>query len=207
MQAAYNDGRDINNFLKASCQFETLLLHDKTAEEVVKALQSLQTFAKKTCSMEKAAFFIYYSGHGQLVNGVTKGFTTTGEPIDLEDLIRRIANYANTYVVGFLDCCRETPAVETKGSMEVEEKTSGQICIIHAVGPKKKAVAVATTSGRSYVTDQFLNVMHTTKQTFPSCISKWAKRHPTLELLDKCQFDFQLKVQTGKFSSVLVTKC
>ena len=84
--------------------------------------------------------------------------------------------------------------------MEVEEKTLGQDCIIHAVGPQKKAVSVATTSGRSIVTDQFLNEMGTTKQTFPSCISHWAKRHPTLELIDKCQFEFQLKLQTGKLS-------
>ena len=193
----------MEHFLKSSCQFETILLHDKTAAEVVEALKSLQTFAKKTCGTAKSAFFVYYSGHGQIVNGVTKGFAITGEPIDLEDLIRCIANYSNTYVVGLLDCCREIPTVETKGSVEVVEKTFGQLCIIHAVGPKKKAVSLATSTGRSSVTDQFLSEMESTQQTFPSCISRWAKGHPTIELIDKCQFDFQLKMQTSKFLEFL----
>lgn len=41
-----------------------------------------------------------------MVNQTTNGYTTEGERLNLEDIVRKIAKYANTYVIGFFDCCR-----------------------------------------------------------------------------------------------------
>jgi len=92
---------------------------------------------------------------------------------------------------------RPIPPSETKGnSSEVTEKTKGQLCIIHAVGPKKKAVAVAESNKLSLVTGQFLGQMRNTNYTFPACIQRWAKLHETVEFIDKLQFEFPLKIQS-----------
>jgi len=33
--------------------------------------------------------------------------------------------------------------------------------------------------------------MKTSTHTFPSCLSLWAKKHPTVELVDKCIYEIQ----------------
>ena len=54
--------------------------------------------------------------------------------------MRKLAAYPNVYVIALLDCCRET-GLQTKGSSgPVPEKIGGQLFVIHAVGPTKKAV-------------------------------------------------------------------
>jgi hypothetical protein len=41
-----------------------------------------------------------------MVNQTTNGYTIEGERLHLEEIVRKIAKYANTFVVGFFDCCR-----------------------------------------------------------------------------------------------------
>ena len=99
--------------------------------------------------------FIYYSGHGLIVNGMTVGNTVNGTQFDLEIRIRKLALYTNVFVISLLDCCREAQnqPVITKGSgnENIPEILPGQIVIIHAVGPTKKAVARVSVGSGSQV--------------------------------------------------------
>jgi len=111
--------------------------------------------------------------------------------LDLEFKIRKLAIRANTFVIGFLDCCREIPDVTKKGDSEkIPDKVAGQLCLVHAVAPAKSAVA-ARNRELSEVTGEFLQVMKNAKLTFPSCIQAWAKQHKTVELIDKCTYEIK----------------
>jgi len=89
-----------------------------------------------------------------------------------------------------LDCCRQVPPENLKGL--VEEKTAGQLFLIHAVGPGKSAVTRPVASSLSEVTKDFLNIMGNATMTFPSCVKTWIKWHQTVEAVDKTKWEFPL---------------
>jgi len=128
--------------------------------------------------------------------------------LDLEIKIRKLAIRPNSFVVGILDCCREIPDSTMKGTSEqIPEKISGQFCIVHAVGPSKRALSVrGSVDGLSEVTRDFLHVMNNSKLTFPSCIQSWAKSHPTVELIDKCQFEIKFSDNAVLPSSLVTSR-
>jgi len=177
-------------------------LHDQEELNDINAQFNNLIEIAKTCASQKkkVAFFIYYSGHGLIVDGMTVGNTTLGIRVPLEANLRKLAIRPNSYVISLLDCCREvqrTPVV-TKGQGDsVPEKIAGQYCIIHAVGPSKSAVAVRkSVKDLSEVTKDFLQVMNSAKLTFPACLQQWAKAHATVELVDKCSYELQLTPNT-----------
>jgi len=72
------------------------------------------------------------------------------------------------------------------------EKLLGEFCIIHAVAPKRSAVAINSTDGLSEVTKELLDVLQKATTTFPACIEEWAKNHRTVEVNIKSNNEFQL---------------
>ena len=136
-------------------KFETTWINDdedgsKVNEEFEKLSKLARPLAK---TKEKALFFIYYSGHGSIMDGMTYAHTTHNSSIPFESKVRKLTMYPNTYVVSLLDCCREVQHQLTSKGMqdEIPEKVPGQLCLIHAVGPTKKAVAVRDSNSVSEV--------------------------------------------------------
>ena len=155
MATASNDGKAIRDYLE-ECDFHPTdgikwIKDQENPNEFVDSIKKMQETAKTVGKVkEKSLFFIYYSGHGALISGKTVGYTLTEDELHIEDAVRRLASYKNTYVIALLDCCREVQLV-AKGGNDTLVSTAGQFCIIHAVGPTKKAVSVRATSGVSEV--------------------------------------------------------
>ena len=135
------DGEEVNKFLTSS-GFQTNLLHDTIDNnEIEEKYDELVEVAKSfTKSKKKAIFFFYYSGHGSVIDGLTVGHNVINQQIDIEKKVRKLAAYPNVYVIALFDCCREVGNQQTKGSAASEERVAGQLVMIHAVGPTKKAV-------------------------------------------------------------------
>jgi len=194
LPSSVNDGEKIEELLKKA-GYSTTRLHDQDdPQKILDQFQELDNITKKVVTAkQKICLFVYYSGHGFQVNGMTSGKTISGSDLDLELKIRKLAIRPNSYVVAVLDCCREIPEIVKKGNSEaVPDKVAGQFCIVHAVGPSKSAVAVRNSVvGLSEVTGEFLNVMKNARETFPSCIQTWAKKHKTVELVDKCIYEIR----------------
>ena len=126
--------------------FQTNVLHDIVDNsEIEKKFDELIQVAKPLLhSKKKAIFFVYYSGHGSLIDGMTVGHTVIDQQIDIEKRVRKLAAYPNTYVIALFDCCREIGNLQAKGLSEKPEKVAGQLFVIHAVGPTKKAITKTT---------------------------------------------------------------
>jgi len=182
----------MRNFLE-EFHFDTKWLSEcQDNTEIDKQFEELRNHARLLSkTKQKALMFIYYSGHGTLIDGVTVGNTLQGTKFDLETQVRKLAIYSNMYVVGLFDCCRSIAPMQSKGAEAVPEKVVGQLCIIHAVAPSKSAITQQT--GNSEVTKSFLQLLRTSNDTFPSCVSKWAKSHKTVEIVDKCLYEVGLK--------------
>jgi len=147
---------------------------------------------KEFSSKGKAALYVYYSGHGLLVDGMTVACTVSGERFPIESKIRNLSTRPNCLVLSFFDCCLEIPPISEKGPKTVEEKTYGQLHIIHAVAPGKSAITRSDSNGLSEVTKEFLSFMEKTSMTFPANISAWTKHHKTVEAVDKMMWQFPL---------------
>ena len=56
----------------------------------------------------KTFIFLYYAGHGAMVNGQTVFVLNEKRNYPVEAQLRALAQLSNSYVVALLDCCRET---------------------------------------------------------------------------------------------------
>ena len=70
--------------------------------------------------------------------------------------------------------------------------TLGQLHLIHAVGPGKAAVSRTEKNSLSVVTEEFLKIMKTTNETYPSCLQLWFNNHRTVEVVRHMPFEFPL---------------
>jgi len=195
LSSSTNDGVAMKEYL-TGCNFDvTDSMHLKevtSADQIVKKFAELSEIVKDNASKDiKTAIYVYYSGHGLLVDGSTYGITVNGDRFPLEKKARDLSTRANSLVMGFFDCCRQIPPIVEKGPT-VLEKTSGQLHIIHAVGPGKSATSRPDVNGLSEVTKDFLLVMQKSTLTFPASILTWAKYHKTVETVDKMKWQFPL---------------
>jgi len=158
-------------------------------------------FCGKIRVTKKTAVFIYYSGHGLLVDGFTDGVTISGQEFPLEEKIRKLSLYPNSLVMSLLDCCREIPAKNVKGNMQ---QTVGQLHLLHAVGPGKAATTRPELDYLSEFTAEFLQKMKQALDPYPTCLKSWLRYHKKAECLDKMQFEFCLKLDTKPVEPVFV---
>jgi len=102
-----------------------------------------------------------------IVDGQTVGISISGNRFPLEENIRKMSLRSNCLLVGFLDCCRQIPAVQ-KGLLE--NRTKGQLFLIYAVGPGKSAITRNSSDNLSIVTNDFLQVVKKVSDPFPDCL-------------------------------------
>ena len=54
-----------------------------------------------------ALFFIYYSGHGVMNGSQTEGISIDGSRIPLDQYVKELSSYENTFTLALFDCCRD----------------------------------------------------------------------------------------------------
>ena len=59
--------------------------------------------------------FMYYAGHGGMVNNYLVSVLNEKRNYPIEKQLRTIAEEANSYVVALFDCCRETLPQASRG--------------------------------------------------------------------------------------------
>jgi len=208
LAASKNDGDEFEKFL-IKCNFKVTRIHDEKDEVKISneftVIDNILAKAKgdsKNVKQTNTAAFIYYSGHGFLVNGKTMGLTISGKRFPLEEKVRNMCTRTNCFVIGLFDCCREIPDEGTKGSAAAQGHTRGQLLLIHAVGPGKFATTRKDANGLSDVTRDFLRVMESAQGTFPECIDQWRRHHQTVEIVEKALYQFHLKPETSPASGL-----
>jgi len=192
-----SDGEAIFNLLTKKCGFSDLApvwLRDESTnpQNISEEFSRILKIALSAKINGKLLVFIYYSGHGTIdKQGQTCGHWTDGTSFELESTIRNISTCVNVAVISLLDCCREE---QKRGGefIKVEGKTKGQLSLIHAVPAGKSASAVI---GDLYskVTGEFLELMNHTTETYPECLTRWAKKHQTVCVTDKLVYEVKFK--------------
>ena len=160
-----NDGKHVREFLEDECRFpQPQWFREESSSEEIQAVfdKMIKNASRRSKENQKALYFVYYSGHGALIDGKTVGYTNSEEVIELETNVRKLALFPNSYVVALFDCCRDIHQ-QTRGG-QVEDplpRYPGQLYIIHAVAPGKKAVSVKSAYGIAQV-----NIFAPTSTTF-----------------------------------------
>jgi len=184
-----NDGDEVSKFLMER-GFSITRIHDEDYAKITDAFSDLDKKLANAKNIGKTVAFIYFSGHGVIVNGQTVGISVPGNRFQLEEKIRNMSLRSNCLVIGFLDCCREIVPEFQKGS--VPNITKGHLFLIYAVGPGKYTVTKNHKDKLSEVTNDLLNVLRTSVMPFPDCVESWANFHPTVEFVEKVQYKFNL---------------
>jgi len=141
----------------------------------------------------KALFVIYYSGHGTCCSGHTYAHTVTSEEINLDLHVQKLASRANSYVIGFFDCCRNI--IEKKGlsSQSVKApKTNGQLYVIYGT-PLGHAALDIKNDELSKATKSFLEHLNGKQDVmFPSSLMDWQAKSDGIQIVD--QAHLQVKI-------------
>jgi len=182
-------------FLAEECKFKVTKMQEINDENNIETqFNSInETLKENKSNNKKTAVFIYYSGHGLLVDGFTNGITKNGIWFPLEEKARKMSLFKNSLVMCLFDCCRQIPPKKEKG---IPDDTTGQLHILHAVGPGKSAITRAEVHGLSEFTEEFLQIMNKAKDPYPKCLKSWLKYHKKAEPIDKTQYFFGLKVDS-----------
>jgi len=188
-----NDGVEFTKFLEEECKFKVTNLQEILDENVIQMqFKSIENILRKNrLEGRKTAVFLYYSGHGFLVDGFTVGITLSGKEFSLEETIRKISLIPNSFVMSLFDCCRTIPPKDSKGKTDL---TTGQLHILHAVAPGKSALSRPEVNCLSEFTGEFLQRMKRSTESYPACVRPWLKYHKTAEYIDKSKFEFALKI-------------
>jgi len=188
LKHAKKDGLSMRNFLEER-GFEVECFLNKGKVEIEKELEKNIILADNLVRFDgKALFVVYYSGHGTFCDGDTYARTIAGEEINLDHYVQKLASRANTYVIGFFDCCRKI--IEKKGAPQSKDGPStGQLCTIYGAAPGKPALAV-TSDELSQATKLFME--HMTGKTdvaFPSCLKDWRAKSEGIQLVDQANLE------------------
>jgi len=102
-----NDGNQITAFL-ISCGFTVTHSHDEVHTKVEERFLEIKNILlnNNNTKPEKILVFVYYSGHGELTDGLTEGKDIKENLFKLEENIRNIATIPNCVVLSLIDCCR-----------------------------------------------------------------------------------------------------
>jgi len=180
MNAPSNDGKAMVEFLQNDCDFpqsNVKYLHEANYQDFDDERKAFIETAKRLAVDQNALFFLYYSGHGTLEDGLTVGHTVKGERIPLEEFGRQLACRSNTFVICLFDCCREILPKENdsigKGS-STSAQQYGQLCIVHGAAPSQRAFAYRNKS-LSQCTDAFLSFFRSGQagDKFPENLNQW----------------------------------
>ncbi len=108
-----NDAKNVEQLLSKILHFEVKTLINKTVRDVKKHFETFIAEEAEAIGYEEhkehknAIFFIYYSGHGCMLNGRTAGIDIEGNPINFDaEFIDEVGSRKNITLISFLDCCR-----------------------------------------------------------------------------------------------------
>jgi len=113
--------------------------------------------------------------------------------------------FKNSLVMCLFDCCRQIQILNSptysqippKKEKEIPDDTTGQLHILHAVGPgKSSAITRAEVHGLSEFTEEFLQIMNNATEPYPSCLRSWLRHHKTAETIDRMKYLFALKIDS-----------
>jgi len=149
--------------LKEDCQFEKVkILEDKDALCIQREYEQLMNLASNAADFQQHLLvFFYYSGHGTLNDrGTTVGHTVNGELFQVEEMARNLARAANTFVISFLDCCREiiqknVPQPQPQPQQQQAQLVFGQLYLILA-SQVNTTTHASINEKLSFTTDSFL---------------------------------------------------
>jgi len=187
--------------LLTSCGFDVTSVDDCDKEEYTKSIQAYLDAAKTLAKQnKKCLFFIYYSGHGALKDGMVYGLPCQGEGADqwlpLDENTRKLAIYANSYAIGFFDCAKvkdPTNVISQGATPAADEKIPGNCLLLETLFPGSKPVA--DVENASPATASFIE--HMSKQQtmeIPKCLMTWkAKAQRLVKIIDKTHVPVSLK--------------
>ena len=138
----------MREFFEDDCAIDPKWIKEESDPEIIKSAfhkmkEKAKIFAKS--KTEKVLFFVYYSGHGGEMDSMSIGYTLSGGIFEIEGYVRELAQYPNAFVIALFDSCREIESaqvLQSRGAREGIGKVGGQLYIIHAVAPTKKAISV-----------------------------------------------------------------
>jgi len=182
-----NDGDEVSKFLMER-GFSITRIHDEDYAKITDAFSDLDKKLANAKNIGKTVAFIYFSGHGVIVNGQTVGISVSGNRFQLEEKIRNMSLRSNCLVIGFLDCCREIVPEFQKGS--VPNIIKGQLFLIYAVGPGKSAITEEITMTNCRKSQMTFSMF--CKLLICQSLEFWVKIHPTVEFVEKVQYKFNL---------------
>src|SRR4051794_35262219 len=88
-----NDGDEITKYLE-SCSFKVTKLQDisntQKIEDSFSQIEQIFSENRKNHQNTKITVFVYYSGHGILIDGHTVGVTVSGIEFPLEEKVRQL---------------------------------------------------------------------------------------------------------------------
>jgi len=99
-----NDIKLMENFFQ-STGFTVTSQEDISEEMFTNKMNAFLNYRKQT-KQSKHLLFVYYSGHGVVIDGLVCGVTSSGLPFPLEQSLRNLSLYPNTTVFALLDCSR-----------------------------------------------------------------------------------------------------
>jgi hypothetical protein len=146
---------------------------DEDKEENLKKFNMIRDIVVeyKKYRKRKVLIFFYYSGHGEMINNETYGVNEIKDIIPIDNWIRLLAKYPNTFTIGLLDCCR-IQSISMCSNTETPP-LNGQYYIIYAANENQKSMAKAK-SRNSVVTGSFLeHIKKKQNQTFPTLLKDW----------------------------------
>jgi len=184
LKHAKKDGQSMRNFLEER-GFEVEFFLNKEKEKIENEFKNKMILADNLADLDrKALFVVYYSGHGTFCDGHTFAHTITGEEINLDLHVKKLAARANSYVIGFFDCCRQI--IEKKGLPSQSEgaPSNGQLYVIYGAAPGKAALAVQNDE-LSKATKMFMEHLKGKRDvTFPTSLMDWPAKSDGIEIVD-----------------------
>ena len=98
---------------------DIITLTDVTFKRLSNVMKELVSDVYRNNSMGiKTFIFYYYAGHGAMLSGQSVCVLNESRKFPIEKQLREIAGLENSYVVGLMDCCRETIREQTRGGGE-----------------------------------------------------------------------------------------
>ena len=161
-------------------------LRNAEPEAIIEALSDLQKLCEANAEAKHGlplVVFLYYSGHGIMVDGELYIICSNGSPVNIDRFIKASSLGKHIKYIALLDCCREAAQVGSahKGAAADtagEYNQQGERFVIYSSEARDRAVS---TPEGSLVTNSFLRqiVVECEKNNdFRAALSSWEMKKP-----------------------------
>ena len=185
LESSVADQAAMLGFLQNSCSdFQIEAIHDGTAAAVSSKIDEFILHAKlfnEGQGNKKALFFLYYSGHGTMVNNACCGVAPNGDVFELESKLGQLSN-DSVYAIAMLQCSRVESQKYTNFEASAIDST-GNFYMIYTAPPGSHSVSSAK-GNASQATLSFIEKMKCTDLDFPECLYDWKEKAGNVEIVD-----------------------